>query len=258
MKFYEYGKKNEATVVMIHGAFMSYEMLQPLADELKKHYHVILVSLPGHETKDEEEFTTIWNIAKRIETALWMRGLGHIHCLYGLSVGGAVAMRILADQRMRIDTAIIDAGITPRPLAQLPARIRMAKEASVALAVKKNPSLLYKTLPTREYPKNMADKIYEVLQGMSFTTLKNMLYTIDNYYMPTVFPRISTKVQYWYGEEESEDRKRDFAFVNKYIPNITFEKMPGMNHGQYVLSYPKEAAQKMEELMEGTRKRINK
>lgn len=80
MHLYEYGK--EKLNIMIHGAFMSWDMFLASMEILKKDYHVILVAVPGHDLTKSEEFTYVEEISKCIENMLIQKEYDSIECLY--------------------------------------------------------------------------------------------------------------------------------------------------------------------------------
>ena len=80
MHLYEYGK--EKLNIMIHGAFMSWDMFLASMEILKKDYHVILVAVPGNDLTKNEEFTSVDEISKCIENMLIQKEYDNIECLY--------------------------------------------------------------------------------------------------------------------------------------------------------------------------------
>ena len=49
MNIYEYGGADQKSLVMIHGACMSWDMFQDSIDELKEDFHIFAVAVPGHD-----------------------------------------------------------------------------------------------------------------------------------------------------------------------------------------------------------------
>ena len=80
MYLYEYGK--EKLNIMIHGAFMSWDMFLASMEILKKDYHVILVAVPGNDLTKNEEFTSVEEISKCIENMLIQKKYDNIECWY--------------------------------------------------------------------------------------------------------------------------------------------------------------------------------
>ena len=65
MKFTEYGKKDGDTVILLHGAGLSWWNYKKEAELLADRFHVILPILDGHEDSDRP-FTSIKSAAEEI------------------------------------------------------------------------------------------------------------------------------------------------------------------------------------------------
>ncbi len=243
MNIYEFGKENDRTLVMIHGACMSWDMFQDSIDDLKEDYHLFAVAVPGHDLTTDEEFTSVEDIAARIETELIRRGAQEIDVLYGLSMGGGFVIRMLADERLRVKHAVIDAGITPYELPRIITRLILLKDFLMTEWGKHSRKALALAFPPEKYTQEGVDYMFEVMQHMSAKTIWRVFDSTDNYAMPAAFPRLDTEIKYWYGQEEKKARKLDIAWVKKHIPGVHFREIPGMDHGQYALMQPKRFAE---------------
>ena len=232
---HEYGTQHERRIVMIHGTGMSWDMFLFCANSLAEKYHVILVSVPGHDPETSEEFTSVEQVAKEIEEALMQKGYENIDLLYGLSMGGGIALRILADQCITFKNAIIDAGITPYELPWLLTRIILVKDFLMTEWGKHSKKALSFAFPAKDYTQEALDRMFHVLRHMSTKTIWRVYDSTDNYSMPEVFPRMDTVIEYWYGEKEEKDRRLDIRYMKTHVPQAHFRKLPGMKHGQYVV-----------------------
>ena len=245
------GKENNRVIVMIHGTGMSWDMLMNSAEILKKKYCVILVSVPGHDPQTNEEFTSVEQIAKEIETGLIETGRGTVDLLYGLSMGGGIAIRILADDRIAVKHAVIDAGITPYELPWLVTRLILIKDFLMMEWGKHSKRALALAFPVKEYTQEGLDRMYQVLRHMTPKTIWRVFDSTDNYAMPAPFPNLKTVIEYWYGSREEKDRRLDIQYVRNHIPNIRFRKIDGMMHGQYAAVFAGDFATDIENRMEG-------
>ena len=242
VKIHEFGEYNKRSIVMIHGACMSWDMFMPSINILSRRYHIYAVAVPGHDLTTNEEFTSIEGIAARIELTLVRDGLSRIDLLYGLSVGGGIALRILADDKLAIDRAVIDAGITPREQSGFLSLFIPTKDPVITVIGKKSRSALSAAFPPDRYAVSDIDKMYAVMQHMSGNTLRRLYDTADKYSMPEKFPEIATEIEYWYGEDEKNERKLDISYVKRHIPGIKLREIKGMAHGQYAVSCPEQFA----------------
>ena len=235
MYIYEAGCENEKAMVIIHGACMSYNMMREIVQKVKDRYHIYNVGVPGMDPNSDEEFTSIEDISDKIEQKLIEKGVKEIECLYGLSMGGALVIRLLANHRIPVKKALIDAGITPYELPYLQTRAILFVDVASILLVKMSKKLLLAAMPEEKYGKEGMEEMYKVIKHMSFKTIKNVFDSTDNYTMPKQFPKMDTKIAYWYGSEERKARKLDIEYVKKHIPNVVFREIKGYDHGQYAL-----------------------
>ena len=95
MKVYEFGTEHEKTFVMFQCAAEPWWVFRDSAEAMARDYHVYLVIADGHD----EQGTTFVSIEKNASDAaayLRAKGVRRIDGLYGVSMGGASAMRFLA------------------------------------------------------------------------------------------------------------------------------------------------------------------
>lgn len=242
MKIHEFGKRNHGNIVMIHGACMSWDMLLPSIKFLSKEYHIYAVAVPGHDLTTNEEFTSVENISARIERAFLRNGISRIDLLYGLSMGGGIALRMLADNKLKIDCAVINAGITPYELPRFVTRLILAKDIVMTTIGKYSRSALAVAFPPDRFAVSDIDRMFAVMQHMSGNTIKKVFDSTDNYSTPEKFPDIAAEIEYWYGEDEKNERKLDISYVKRHIPGIKLREIKGMAHGQYAVSCPEQFA----------------
>ena len=247
---HELGNKHDKTIVMIHGTGMSWDMLHSAANLLTEHYHVILVSVLGHDPKTTEEFTSVEQIAAEIETALTDRGYATVELLYGLSMGGGIALRMLADNRILFRRAVIDAGITPYELPWVVTRMILLNDFLMMEWGKHSKRALSLAFSPEDYSQEAVDGMFLALRNMTARTIWRVYDSTDNYSMPVLFPKLDTKIEYWYGSKEEKERKLDIRYIKKHIPDVRFRRITGMNHGQYVMTQPERFAADIRKRME--------
>ncbi len=234
MNFYEFGQENKEIVVMIHGLSMTWDMFQDAIDILQAEFHLIVAAVPGHDPQIKEDFTTVEEVAEMIEQYLLEKQYSDIRCLYGLSMGGGIVIRMLADNRLQVQHALIDAGITPYEMPWLFTRIILLNDFCTTMLARRFPSLLEYVFPADRFDEKTRQKEIAGLKNMTPRTIWNAYDSTDNYSMPDHFPQISTHIEYWYGEDEKKDRKLDIRYVRRHIPGVKFRKIPHMMHGQFV------------------------
>ena len=102
MKVYEFGKEHEKTFAMFQCTAEPGWVFKPSAEAMAQGYHVLLFIADGHD----EMGTTFVSIEKYAsDTAAYLRekGILHLDGLYGVSMGGAAAIRFLAAEDTPVD-----------------------------------------------------------------------------------------------------------------------------------------------------------
>lgn len=242
MLFHIFGEENTKTIVMIHGLAMSWDMLQEAIGILAREYQVAAIAVPGMDLESQEEFTSVEEIAGRIEQGLLDRGIKTVECLYGLSMGGGIALRMLADGRIRCRHVILDAAITPYELPWIATRLILVKDVLMTLLGKASKPLLELAFPPEDYSQETVDCMEKVMHYMTLRTIWRAYDSTDNYEMPGNLRLPGTDIWYWYGEKEKQERRLDLQYVRKHVKNVRFRKIPQMRHGQYVITKPERFA----------------
>ena len=99
MKYFEFGRGNPELMVMLHGGGICYRGAIPVAQELAKVYHVVLVAYDGFNPDEPEtEFISTRDEAKRLGDYIAEHYGGKIDILYGVSYGTFVLMDVLAGE----------------------------------------------------------------------------------------------------------------------------------------------------------------
>ena len=70
--------------------------------------------------------------------------------------------------------------------------------------------------------------------------------------MPDPAPRVNTKIEYWYGEEEKQAREKehDIEFVSRSCPQTVFREFKGLAHAELVRMFPERFAREVKRFLE--------
>ena len=110
MKFFEFGKENPTTLMLLHGVDTTWQLSFTRFIEAAKHkYHIIAVAEDGFNT-DEPEVDAVSVIAeaKKIAQYIVENFGGRIDIILGESLGCMIMTEILLDPRIKVHTAIAD------------------------------------------------------------------------------------------------------------------------------------------------------
>ena len=257
MKLYEFGKEHDRTFVMFQCAAEPWWAFRDSAEAMARDCHVYLVIADGHD----EQGTTFESIEKTASDAaayLRAKGVRRIDGLYGVSMGGATAMRFLAAGDIPVEKAVIDAGITPYPYPKWICRLIALKDwTTVMLGTKCYPLLKLAYPPRRwtpagEDPEEHYRRIFNFFKHhFSSRTIYNTFWSTNNYSMPDPVPRVAAKIEYWYGEEERKARKNDLAYARRAFPQIVPREFEGLAHAELVLMFPERFHDEVMRFMDG-------
>lgn len=259
MKVYEFGESHEKSFVMFQCAAEPWWVFRDSAEAMARDYHVYLVIADGHD----EQGTTFVSIEKNVSDAaayLRARGVGRIDGLYGVSMGGASAMRFLAAEDIPVEKAIIDAGITPYPYPKWVCRLIALKDWSTVMLGTKCYAMLKLAYPPERWTPKGQDPEEHYRQIFAFEkhhfsprTIYNTFWSTNNYSMPDPVPKVAAKNEYWYGEEERKARKNDLAYARRAFPQIVPREFKGLAHAELVLMFPERFHDEVMRFMNGER-----
>ena len=244
MKVYEYGQENNRNFVMFQCALEPWWTFEESAKRMAEDHHVYLCITDGQDETDTE-FVSIEKNVQQVASYLRERGIAHVDCMYGVSMGGASVIRFLATEDIRVDKAIIDAGITPYPYPKIICRIISVWDWLTVMLVTKNMSVMKLAAPPERWTPKGEDPEAHYIRIFNFEknhlssrTIYNIFWSANNYSMPDPVPAVDTEIEYWYGEEEKKARKDNLAYTKREYPQTEEKEFSGLAHGELVLMFP--------------------
>ena len=251
MTIHEFGKENEDILVMIHPLGVWWTTFEFVRTTLEKHYHLIIPALPGHDPeKPHTDFTSVEDIDEFLTEWLLKNGYSHVKCLYGCSMGGGLVIRMLADNRIKCDFAVIDAGMTPYQLPKPVTYMIGVRDFLMTLMGKYGSiKMLSSVFDPSKYSKEDLLYIKTCLSSLSAKTIWRGFYSANNYSMPDNIREPDCKIQYWYGDEEAKERGWDIEYVKKIYPKTVFVENKGQDHAEFFSLHPEEFCIKLLEFI---------
>ena len=245
MNVYEYGAAHPRTLLMFQCTAEPWWALEPAAKCLARDFHVFLAAAEGHDPAEQSDFVSVEKYVDDAVRYVKDKGIDRLDAVYGLSIGGACALRLLAIRALPVGKAIVDAGITPYPYPKWLCRLiavrdyLMIRLVTGSMWMMKLASPPERWTPPGEDPEEHYRKIFDFEKHhYSRKTIWNSFWSANNYAMPDPIPRVETEIEYWYGEEEQRARKADIAYVCRAFPQIALRRMDGMAHGELAMVYP--------------------
>lgn len=110
MKFYEFGKENDLTLLLLHGVNSTWQLSFKKFIKLAKHkYHIIAVAEDGFNTNEPDvDAISVVDEAKKVADYIVTNFDGKIDIILGESLGVMIMTEILLDPRIEVHTAIGD------------------------------------------------------------------------------------------------------------------------------------------------------
>ncbi|MBR4960623.1 MAG: alpha/beta hydrolase [Clostridia bacterium] len=250
MRFLEFGEENDKILLMFHASCMTWDFLESSIRLLAAQYHVIVPVLPGYDREDDSEYTSVEAIAAETEDWLLSRGWGEIHGLYGISMGGSICVRLLANGRIRVKKAVMDAGITPYRLPEWLANLFVWRDTWFILMLKDSMGFFARLVPEKKYGSDMFAGLRQVMEHTTRRTIKNNFRSCNTYTLPDTVGGQDTDIRYWYGSLEKALRRRNARFVKRCFPHAQTEEIKGCNHAEFVMLHPHAFAEKLTAFLE--------
>lgn len=198
MKFFEFGRENKTTLMLLHGALTTWQLSFTELIGLAQHrYHIIAVAEDGFNTDEPEtDAVSVTYEAGRIAQYIVDRFDGRIDIILGESLGGMIMTEILLDPRIRVHTAIAD-GFTileyPNFRHELPKRMLAG-----AIAGAERFALKHSGLFGRLLGEDIGSMLYK-------TASKKTLFALEYSLMPYRYKYEAfdlTDFYIWHGEKE--------------------------------------------------------
>lgn len=236
MRVHCFGEAGLPTVVLIHGLATTWEQsFGEIIPKLSDRYHVIAVSLSGHDPTDPDDFGSRKSEAHQMAHYLRRERAGSVHGVFGASLGAAVAVELSCSGLVRIDSLVLD-GLVRLPIDRCTRRLAgPAARLGRAVVAGRGGWLLRWAGVT---PERIAGLVYG---GVSQTSLRNgFVEGFGVYAMLRDVPvQHDVRVACWYGEKEARLVGGGIRELRRHFPRLTERVFPGYGHGE-ILKHPQQ------------------
>lgn len=239
MIIYEFGKGNQKTIVLIHPSMVMWDYFEYVIPLMKDKYHLIIPALPGYDTKQRGDFTSIEQIVAKLEDWLKANEYAKIECIYGCSMGGSIVTKILANGKIKVNHAVVDGGITPYQLPWVITRFIAVKDfLMISMGKIGGLKILEKAFATDEYSKEDLQYVAKVMKMVSYKTIWRTFDSCNNYSMPSSIDIDCNSIEYWYTDKEEKKRRLDIKYFKENIPQTTFRQFKNVGHAGLATLHP--------------------
>ena len=194
---------------------------------------------------DDSDYTSVENIAEETEKYLLQNNYRELDGIYGISMGGSIVIRMLANGNITFKKAVIDAGITPYQLPAFLSNMFVLRDFSFMMLLKNSLKFLSLFVSKERYGSGTFDRLRKVMLHASTKTIWNNFKSCNTYSMPKKIAEPKTVIQYWYGNKEKANRKRDIKYVKQIFPHTEIIEITGFNHAEFVMLKPEEFTRKI-------------
>ena len=239
----EFGKQNNDTILLLHGGGLSWCNYREVAKLLEKDYHVVLPVLDGHADSDAA-FTTIEDNAARLISYIDTHLGGQVAILGGLSLGGQVALEMLAQRPNICQFALIESALV-KPSKLTAALIGPAFGMSYGLIKQR-----WFAKMQADYlgiPKELFEDYYRDTCAISKTDMIAFLQANCTYEIKTSLAKTTAKVKIVAGATEQKNILASCQLLHSTIPGSQMEILTGLRHGDLSINHPARYAQMLKE-----------
>ena len=230
MTVMEFGKQNKDVVLLLHGGGLSWWNYRDAAKILSENFHVVLPVLDGH---GGEKFTTIEDNAARIISYIDGRFGGQVAVLGGLSLGGQIALEMLAQRLDICRSALIESALVK------PSRLTRA-------LISPTFAMSYRLIKQRWFarwqaswlgiPKALFEDYYRDTCAIAKGDLIAFLEANCGYALKPM--ETTARVKIVAGSREQGSILESAKVIHRAIPGSELEILPGLRHGNLSLNKP--------------------
>jgi len=236
MKFYEFGTRNEKTLMLLHGNASTWKMSFGKSIPLfAKQYHVIAIGLDGFDPTEKTEYISGKDEAEKIVQYVQTNHDGEIFAIYGSSLGCVPAIYACIDKKIRVGNVILD-GAEYINLGIFTGVIAKVQKKIVKRVISGKARMLLSMMGLQGYtPNELAKMIYA---DATETTLRNTLYTCTAFFREAknIEPQSDIRAACWYGSKE-RNMKKSIKLLGRIFPKMEVKVFEGYGHGD-ILQHP--------------------
>jgi len=201
----EYGDKNAPLIVFLHGGGVSGWMWAQQIPFFARHYHCLVIDLPGHGRSSEDSYFSMKETAVKIIDLLDKVANNRKIVLIGFSLGAQLIVQVVSTRPNLVNTAVIVSALV-RPMPSVVKCIAPAIKLSFPLISNKTFSKIQAR--TLYIPQEKFTQYYEESCRMSQHMLISVLKENMSFSIPENFQHVTTSMLVMVGEKEKAMMKK--------------------------------------------------
>ena len=235
MTVIEYGKQNKDVALLLHGGGLSWWNYRDAAQILSEDFHVVLPVLDGH---GGEKFTSIEDNAARIISYIDENFGGQVAVLGGLSLGGQVALEMLAQRPDICRSALVESALVkPSRLT----RALIGPTFAMSYGLIKQRWFARWQASYLGIPRALFEDYYRDTCAISKADLIAFTQANCGYALKPM--ETTARVKIVAGSREQRGILASAKMIHRAIPGSELEIIPGLRHGDLSLNHPELYAQ---------------
>ena len=230
MTVIEYGKQNKDVALLLHGGGLSWWNYRDTAEILSEDFHVVMPVLDGH---GGEKFTSIEDNAARIISYIDAYFGGQVAVLGGLSLGGQIALEMLAQRPDICRSALIESALVkPSRLT----RALIGPTFGMSYGLIKQRWFARWQASYLGIPKTLFEDYYRDTCAISKVDLIAFTQAHCGYALKPM--AATARVKIVAGSREQRSILESAKMIHRAIPGSELEILPGLRHGDLSLNHP--------------------
>ena len=242
MVFHTFGNPANPTVLLLHGAGLSWWGYRDVASLLMDRYHVALGVIDGYGEASDTPFVSIQQSADALLANIRTAFGGHVYALGGLSLGAQIVVEALARQPDVANCAVVESALLC-PMAWVNRLVApMARMSYGLLRHRWFARLQAKALCV---PDRLFEDYYRDSLCLSKASLVATLASNSAYALPPALRETPARLMVIVGEKEAAIMRKSAALLHRTASTSTLWVAPGMRHGEISLAYPQTYADRL-------------
>lgn len=240
MRILEYGNTNNPTIMLVHGFESPYQIWIDYIEHYKENYHILVPILPGHDVQEKSEFNSFDDTAKEIENYCISKSINHIYAIYGMSMGGVLASYLWKNKRLTFEKVILESSPL-LPFGKYMTQMLIKQYLSITKKARERNQKVVRNAINSMVTEDMLDVFLELLDNISDETIKNYLYAVGQFKLPSDVDTPNTQIIYFYGGKINEFVFRNVAkYIKKNYKNSITICSKGKGHCEDALLHSNE------------------
>ena len=170
--------------MLVHGFESPYQIWIDYIEHYKENYHILVPILPGHDVREKSEFNSFDDTAKEIENYCISKSINHIYAIYGMSMGGVVASYLWKNKRLTFEKVILESSPL-LPFGKYMTQMLIKQYLSITQKARERNRKVVRNAINSMVTEDMLDVFLELLDNISDETIKNYLYAVGQFKLPS-------------------------------------------------------------------------